>query len=55
MGYVASKAGVLQLMKTLATVLAPTGIRFVCLGRLIKFCSPLLIVEMKSELYCSWQ
>ncbi|KEZ45613.1 hypothetical protein SAPIO_CDS1967 [Scedosporium apiospermum] len=28
MGYVASKAGVLQLMKTLATVLAPTGIRF---------------------------
>lgn len=30
MGYVASKAGVLQLMKTLATVLAPAGIRFVC-------------------------
>lgn len=29
MGYVASKAAALQLMKTMATALAPTGIRFV--------------------------
>ncbi|KAF2676315.1 NAD(P)-binding protein [Lentithecium fluviatile CBS 122367] len=31
MGYVASKAAVLHLMKTLSTVMAPTGIRFNCI------------------------
>jgi NAD(P)-dependent dehydrogenase (short-subunit alcohol dehydrogenase family) len=51
MGYAASKAAVLHLMKTLSTVMAPTGIRFVR-ARIFTLMLPCL-ANNSTELYIS--